>query len=221
MYTIRKTNLFTTSVIMLFLFSLIGFWGCENGSLDPIDSEKAELHKLASKYGINISIDDTDDCGESLKVLDKEELETLFAELQKTAGQKIMKNMQLSDSEKLTYTSRTKFDIQYPVIRLKSGGMENSWNDSSWCYNLTWMNVDINPAGEVHTYFTGATMWNYKQHSSHSYQSGDTLYYNASGVASVKVGSGSYGVNVNVPVKVNGWINTSTGEGKMNVQDKF
>ncbi len=45
--TIRKTNLFTTSVIMLLLFSLIGFWGCEG--YDNIDIPNYEIYQ---KIGI-------------------------------------------------------------------------------------------------------------------------------------------------------------------------
>ena len=51
----RKSNLLTTSLIMLFFFSLIGFWGCEKGELfgkdysEHLDLGTFELSKMSEK----------------------------------------------------------------------------------------------------------------------------------------------------------------------------
>ena len=55
MKSVRKSNLFTTSLIMLFFFSLIGFWGCEKGELfgkdysEHLDLGTFELSKMSEK----------------------------------------------------------------------------------------------------------------------------------------------------------------------------
>ena len=33
MKSIKNSNLFTTTIVMLFFFSIIGFWGCEKESI--------------------------------------------------------------------------------------------------------------------------------------------------------------------------------------------
>ena len=65
MKSIRKSNLFTTTVVMLFFFSIIGFWGCEKESIfesqytEYLDLETYEMSKMSVKdmetYGSSTS----------------------------------------------------------------------------------------------------------------------------------------------------------------------
>lgn len=125
MKSIMKSNLFTTAVFMLFIFSIIGFWGCEKENLfesqyvKHLDVETYDMSKM--------SANEVETVGKALQRLNISKKNGLY-QIKQTSGAQVNISEDLFEYIKkgFEYTNKIicpkSFDNQIP--RLKSGSQE-------------------------------------------------------------------------------------------------
>jgi hypothetical protein len=86
MKSIRKSNLFTTTFLMLFLFSIIGFWGCEKETF--FESQYAEYLDLETYEMSKMSVKDMETMGQALQRLNIDKKNGLY-QLKQTSGAQV------------------------------------------------------------------------------------------------------------------------------------
>ena len=125
MKSVRKSNLFTTSLIMLFFFGLIGFWGCEKGELfgkdysEHLDLGTFELSKMSEK--------DMTIMSQALQRLDIDMKEGLY-HVKQTSGAEVNISEELFNylvaGFEHTNTILKPKSVDTSIVRLKYGFME-------------------------------------------------------------------------------------------------
>lgn len=136
MKSVRKSNLFTTSLIMLFFFGLIGFWGCEKGELfgkdysEHLDLGTFELSKMSEK--------DMNIMSQALQRLDIDMKEGLY-HVKQTSGAEVniseeLFNYLVAGFEHTNTIFKPK-SVDTSIVRLKYGFMEGDGEpqDSTYC----------------------------------------------------------------------------------------
>ena len=136
MKSVRKSNLFTTSLIMLFFFGLIGFWGCEKGELfgkdysEYLDLGTFELSKMSEK--------DMNIMSQALQRLDIDMKEGLY-HVKQISGAEVNISEELFNylvaSFEHTNTIFKPKSVDTSIVRLKYGFMEGDGEpqDSTYC----------------------------------------------------------------------------------------
>jgi hypothetical protein len=126
MKSIRKSNLFTTTVVMLFLFSIIGFWGCEKESLiedqyvDYLDLDTYDLSKMTVK--------EMEIIGQALQRINIDKKNGLY-EIKQASGKQVNISEELFEYIKKGFEHTNKIlkpkTFNNLIPRLKSGNVEN------------------------------------------------------------------------------------------------
>lgn len=134
MKSIRKSNLFTTTVVMLFFFSVIGFWGCEKESIfesqytEYLDLETFEMSKMTAK--------DMETISQALQRLNVNKKNGLY-EIKQTSGLQINISEDLFEyiTKSFAYTNSVVSPKSFNnlIPRLKSGSTEGEPQDSTHC----------------------------------------------------------------------------------------
>ena len=224
MKIIRKIESIKKVVIASFCLFIVSFLfqGCEKEEFDFEFKEEVTEEKvinLANKYGIEIGIGNS--MKDAYEVSSLEELEQIFASIDNHRKQSI--------SKKLIRIRNGNFTVLEPKQkmklspRLKNGTVESAiWGESEWFFNLTWLSADIgyqsdNQNVTITSDFSGISLFNYVQDQSTYEISGDTIYYQFSGTATMSLTIGGFGIQSNSGVNASGWVNTSTGEGQMSI----
>lgn len=127
MKSIRKSNLFTTAVVMLFFFSIIGFWGCEEES--EFESQYTEYLDLETYEMSKMEVKDMEILGQALQRLNIYKKKGRY-EISQTSGAQVNISEDLFDyitkgfeHTNVVYNSKSFSSI---IPRLKSGGYEGS-----------------------------------------------------------------------------------------------
>ncbi|MDR0602688.1 MAG: hypothetical protein LBG80_00110 [Bacteroidales bacterium] len=127
MKSIRKQNLFTTTVVMLFFFSIIGFWGCEKESI--FESQYTEYLDLETYEMSKMSVKDMETMGQALQRLNIYKKKGLY-QIKQTSGAQVNISEDLFDyitkgfeHTNVVYNPKS-FNSFIP--RLKSGNTEDS-----------------------------------------------------------------------------------------------
>lgn len=145
MKLIRKSNLFTTTVVMLFFFSIIGFWGCEKESI--FESQYTEYLDLETYEMSKMSVKDMETMGQALQRLNVDKKNGLYLIKQTSGGQV---NISEDLFKYITKGFKRTNEIFAPktfnnlIPRLKSGNTESAnsqLSDSTYCvaYSLAGM----------------------------------------------------------------------------------
>lgn len=137
MKRIRKSNLFTTTIVMLFFFSIIGFWGCEKENL--LESQYEEYLDLDTYEMSKMSVKDMETYGQALQRLNIDKKNGLYR-IKQTTGAQV--NISEDLFKYITKGFKRTNEIFAPktfnnlIPRLKSGNTEgdNSQpSDSTYC----------------------------------------------------------------------------------------
>ncbi len=137
MKSIRKSNLFTTTVVMLFFFSIIGFWGCEKESI--FESQYTEYLDLETYEMSKMSVKDMETYGQALQRLNIDKKNGLYR-IKQTSGAQVNISEDLFDY--ITKGFERTNEIFAPktfnnlIPRLKSGNPENNNSqpsDTTYC----------------------------------------------------------------------------------------
>lgn len=137
MKSIRKSNLFTTTVVMLFFFSIIGFWGCEKENL--FESQYAEYLDLESYEMSKMSEKDMETIGQAIQRLNITKNNGLY-QIKQRSGRQFNMSEDLYEFvtdgfEHTNSISRPK-SFNNLIPRLKSGNPENNNSqpsDTTYC----------------------------------------------------------------------------------------
>ncbi len=231
--TIRKTNLFTTSVIMLLLFSLIGFWGCEenditNSSAEILVSKEYEdylLEKTFEELDVVYGLKTVKNIPENIKMIEFENIEDLECFLQ---------NVKKGKSRNFIGVAPQMNDpkinlIMQNNIRLKSGGFESgSMQGTPGGFWLNWwpayLNVDINYNSSTIQISSQVQGFNfgmgYTQNAANGWwnNSKDTIHFHIDGTEDYYLFYEGVGRVYSNPMDIDGWYNPSTGEYDMKIQ---
>ncbi|MGV8090433.1 MAG: hypothetical protein AB2L24_01025 [Mangrovibacterium sp.] len=133
----RKSNLFTTFLLMLFSFSIIGFWGCEKESL--FENYYSEYLELDSYEFSNMSEKDMNTIGLALQRLDIDKNTGMY-NIKQTSGAQVNISEELFDYIKRGFAHTNKIfksnSLNSSIPRLKSGDTEGDNtqpSDSTYC----------------------------------------------------------------------------------------
>ncbi len=153
MKLIRKSNLFTTTIVMLFFFSIIGFWGCEKETL--FESQYEEYLDLETYEMSKMTANDMETYGQALQRLNIDKKNGLYR-IKQTSGAQV--NISEELFKYITKGFKRTNEIFAPktfnnlIPRLKSGSTEGDGtqpSDSTHCvaYSLAGMGgVSLNNA---------------------------------------------------------------------------
>jgi len=153
MKSIRKSNLFTTTVVMLFFFSIIGFWGCEKESI--FESQYTEYLDLETYEMSKMSVKDMETYVQALQRLNIDKKNGLYR-IKQTSGAQVNISEELfkyiTKGFKRTNEIFAPKTVNNLIPRLKSGSTEGDGtqpSDSTHCvaYSLAGMGgVSLNNA---------------------------------------------------------------------------
>jgi hypothetical protein len=137
MKSIRKSNLFTTTVVMLFFFSIIGFWGCEKENLSK--SQYAEYLDLETYNMSEMTVKDMETIGQALQRLTINKKNDLY-QIKQTSGEQVNISEDLFEfiSKGFEHTNKILSPKSFNnlISRLKDGNLEDDdsqQQDSTHC----------------------------------------------------------------------------------------
>ena len=129
MKTIRKSNLFTTTIVMLLFFSIIGFWGCEKESL--LDSQYEEYLDLETYEMSKMTAKDMETISQALQRLNISKKNGLY-EIKQTSGIQINVSEDLFEYITKSFAHTNKIVSPKSYNDLKVVGLAYSFNYYFW-----------------------------------------------------------------------------------------
>lgn len=226
------TNIRTFFPLVICMVQVLILSSCDNN--DPVlfypssEEVKERIFELSNKYDIPVEVTEKGETECSLNVDDLGQLEMMMSTMKEKLGKSVIVPIKLDESSdiKCYVSANASNNVEglKMIPRLRSGSLEfgGVWSMEEWYYNYTYMNVNISGNKnqlDINSYFSGVSVWTYEQISS-SYSIDETVVnFHIDGLGSTTLGFDKFGLHFNVNIDIDGYINTSTENGEMTIND--